>query len=87
MLSGDRGSGRVVPRERQKKARSCPALGGIAGCEARETTDENPERVALIQRVTLACLRHALGIEEASWSAAHKTLTQATSPLGRLESR
>ncbi|MGH8964729.1 MAG: alpha/beta hydrolase family protein, partial [Actinomycetes bacterium] len=33
------------------------SLGGIAGYEANETTDENPERVALIQQLTLAYLR------------------------------
>ena len=41
------------------------SLGGIAGYEVQETTDEHPERVALIQRVTWAYLRHALGIEDA----------------------
>jgi len=33
------------------------SLGGISGYHAAETTDENPERVALIQRVTTAYLR------------------------------
>lgn len=33
------------------------SLGGVPGYEARETTDESPARVALIQRVTTACLR------------------------------
>ena len=42
------------------------SLGGIAGYEAKETTDENPERVALIQRASWAYVRHALGIEDAS---------------------
>lgn len=32
------------------------SLGGITGYRAGETTDENPERVALIQRVTTAYL-------------------------------
>jgi predicted dienelactone hydrolase len=38
-------------------------LGGISGYEVAETTDENPERVALIQRVTTAYLRHELGLD------------------------
>lgn len=59
------------------------SLGGIAGYEARETTDENPARVALIQRVTLAYLRHALGIDDAGWAA----LAEDVGPLGRLESK
>jgi dienelactone hydrolase len=44
------------------------SLGGIAGYEVRETTDENPARVALIQRVTTAYLRHALGVDQADWA-------------------
>ena len=35
-------------------------LGGISGYEVTETTDENPARVAVVQRVTLAYLRTAL---------------------------
>lgn len=33
------------------------SLGGITGYHAGETTDENPERVAQVQRVTTAYLR------------------------------
>ncbi|MGB3438211.1 MAG: hypothetical protein WBA97_05600 [Actinophytocola sp.] len=62
------------------------SLGGIPGYEARETTDENPARVALIQRITVAYLRHALDIEDACWLAAHKSLSESADPLGRLES-
>ncbi|OPG99093.1 chlorophyllase [Chryseobacterium mucoviscidosis] len=62
------------------------SLGGIPGYEVKETTDENPEQVALIQRVTWAYLRHALDIDHDSWSAIHKTLESA-SPIGRLESK
>ena len=50
------------------------SLGGIAGYEAKETTDENPKRVALIQRASWAYVRHALGIEDASRSAAPTSL-------------
>jgi hypothetical protein len=63
------------------------SLGGIPGYEVRETTDENPERVALIQQITWAYLRHALDIEDSSWHAAQKALAESTSPLGRLESK
>ena len=63
------------------------SLGGIAGYDARETTDENPGRVALIQRLTWAYLRYALGIEDSSWPAAQKTLSESSDPLGRIESR
>ncbi|MFY1674684.1 alpha/beta hydrolase family protein [Plantactinospora sp. WMMB334] len=63
------------------------SLGGITGYDVQETTDTNPERVALIQRVTLAYLRHALGIEDESWAAAQKALSASTSPIGRIESK
>ncbi|MFJ8752427.1 alpha/beta hydrolase family protein [Streptomyces sp. NPDC102441] len=63
------------------------SLGGIAGYEVRETTDENPERVALIQRVTWAYLRHALRVEDTGWTAAQKTLSQSVTPMGRIESK
>ncbi|WP_413755493.1 alpha/beta hydrolase family protein [Streptomyces sp. MMBL 11-3] len=63
------------------------SLGGIAGHEVRETTDENPERVALVQRVTLAYLRHALGLGEADWTAVREALADGASPLGRIESK
>ncbi|WP_326686862.1 chlorophyllase [Streptomyces sp. NBC_01795] len=63
------------------------SLGGIAGYEAQETTDENPRRVALIQRFTWAYLRHALGIDDAGWTAAQKALAESAAPMGRLESK
>jgi hypothetical protein len=63
------------------------SLGGISGYDAKETTDENPRRVALIQRLTWAYLRHALDIDDSSWAAAQKTLAESTDPLGRIESR
>ncbi|MEK5056848.1 chlorophyllase [Paenibacillus sp. FSL H7-0326] len=62
-------------------------LGGISGYEVKETTDENPERVALIQRVTWAYLRQALDIEHTSWSVVQKTLSESTNPIGRIESK
>jgi hypothetical protein len=63
------------------------SLGGISGYEAKETTDENPQRVALIQQITWAYLRHALDIDDAGWTAAQKTLSESADPLGRIESR
>lgn len=63
------------------------SLGGIAGYEVKETTDENPERVALIQKVTWAYLRHVLDIEQSSWSAVKKTLSETANSIGRIESK
>jgi dienelactone hydrolase len=57
------------------------SLGGISGHGVTETTDESPERVALVQRATTAYLRTALGVDDAAWSAFD------AAPAGRLESR
>lgn len=61
------------------------SLGGIPGHNVTETTDENPERVALIQQLTWAYLRHALFPEDPNWRAARAALTEAPEPLGRVE--
>ncbi|MFD6989842.1 alpha/beta hydrolase family protein [Streptomyces sp. NPDC059943] len=63
------------------------SLGGITGYEAAETTDENPERVAMIQRVTWAYLRHALGIDDTGWRAAQTAVSESVAPMGRIESK
>ncbi|MGW1990818.1 alpha/beta hydrolase family protein [Embleya sp. NPDC001921] len=61
-------------------------LGGISGYQAAETTDEDPGRVALVQQVTLAYLRHVTGIDHTDWEKAQRVLA-AGHPLGRLESK
>ncbi|PMD30919.1 hypothetical protein L207DRAFT_519628 [Hyaloscypha variabilis F] len=48
-------------------------LGGISGYDAVETTDESPERVAVVQRMTVAWLRGALGDGDA-WGEACEAL-------------
>ncbi|WP_438804306.1 alpha/beta hydrolase family protein [Nocardia noduli] len=63
------------------------SLGGIPGYEAAETTDESPERVDLIQRVTLAYLRKALDIDDIGWKQACSALLEGNSSLGRIESK
>lgn len=63
------------------------SLGGIGGYEVRETTDEAPGRVALVQGVTLAYLRHALGLGDADWTAVRKALSEDPAPLGRIDSK
>jgi dienelactone hydrolase len=63
------------------------SLGGISGYEVKETTDENPERVALIQRLTWAYLRHALEIDDSAWLAEQKALPESAGHVGRIESR
>ncbi len=63
------------------------SLGGIVGYEARETTDEDPGRVALIQRLTRSYLRQALGIDDSAWTAAREALAASPGPLGRIQSK
>ncbi|MQY31921.1 alpha/beta hydrolase family protein [Nocardia aurantia] len=62
-------------------------LGGISGYEVAETTDENPAHVALVQQVTVAYLRHALGIDSSGWNTARAALAGDRYPIGRLESK
>ena len=62
-------------------------LGGVAGYDAAETTDEDPGRVAAIARLTSAYLRTELYPGDPAWQAACDELTASPDPLGRVESR
>ncbi|WP_326808214.1 chlorophyllase [Streptomyces sp. NBC_01775] len=61
--------------------------GGVAGYDVAETTDESPERVAAIQRLTSAYLRTALYPGDSAWQAACDALAAGPGPLGRVESK
>lgn len=63
------------------------SLGGIHGYNARDTTDESPERVALIRQASWAYLRGALGIDDADWKRLCADLAQAEDPIGRIDSK
>lgn len=63
------------------------SLGGIAGYEVAETTDESPARVALIQQLTTVFLRSALHPEDTGWRAAVAALEEDPKPLGKLQSK
>ncbi len=63
------------------------SLGGIPGYTVTETTDENPERVALIQRLTWAYLRSALYPADPSWPVVSAELMENTDPPGQIESK
>jgi len=63
------------------------SLGGIVGYGSAETTDENPERVALIQRITTAYLRTALAVDAESFAAARAEMAQNAASVGRLDSK
>ncbi|RKH28727.1 alpha/beta fold hydrolase [Corallococcus praedator] len=62
-------------------------LGGISGYLVTETTDENPERVAAVQRLTWAYLRSALYPGDPAWPAACTELMEGPHPLGRVEGK
>ncbi|MBR7825090.1 chlorophyllase [Actinospica sp. MGRD01-02] len=62
-------------------------LGGIHGSFDTRTTDESPERVALVRQMALAYLRTALGLDAQAWPTARDALAAATDPLGRIDSK
>jgi dienelactone hydrolase len=53
-------------------------LGGISGYDVTETTDENADRVRLIQKATLAYLRNELNGDQADWTEIVKRLSNGT---------
>ena len=61
-------------------------LGGISGYDAAETSDESPERVAAVQRLTWAYLRTALYPEDTAWSVACAALAEIGG-LGRVDAK
>lgn len=63
------------------------ALGGIPGYEARETTDERPQRVAAIQRLSTAFLWSALYPGDCTWADAVSELTANAKPEGSVETK
>lgn len=63
------------------------ALGGIPGYEARETTDERPQRVAAIQLLSTAFLRSALYPGDPAFSNAAAAIAADPAPEGRVETK
>ncbi len=62
-------------------------LGGVAGYDVAETTDESPARVAAVQRLTEAYLRSTLYPGAPAWQEAQDELTGGPNPVGRVESK
>lgn len=62
-------------------------LGGIAGYDAAETTDENPERVTALARLTAAYLHTQLHPGAPTWHAACEALMANPHPVGRTKSK
>ncbi|MFJ9411589.1 alpha/beta hydrolase family protein [Streptomyces sp. NPDC101393] len=62
-------------------------LGGIAGYDAAETTDENPVRVAALARLTAAYLRTQFSPGAPTWQTTCEALTTGPDPVGRVDSK
>jgi dienelactone hydrolase len=63
------------------------SLGGISNYEAKETTDENPARVAAIQRLSTAYLRGELYSSVTVWDEAVAALRASSEPQGSIETK
>ena len=60
-------------------------LGGIAGYDAKETDDEDPDRLEATRRLTWAYLRSALYDGDTAWAAACEAMAGPTSSIGRID--
>jgi pimeloyl-ACP methyl ester carboxylesterase len=63
------------------------SLGGIPNYESKETTDESPERVASVQRLSTAFLRSTLYPGDSAWSDAVAEIQASPSPQGKMEEK
>ncbi|KAM5342158.1 hypothetical protein ACJ41O_015189 [Fusarium nematophilum] len=61
-------------------------FGGISGWDAGETSDESPERLAAVQRVTWAYLRSQLYEGDGAWDEARKAL-EGIEKIGKIEEK
>jgi len=61
-------------------------LGGVSGYDVAETTDESPERVAVIQRMTWAYLRSTLYPGDPAWPTPCAAFAELGT-LGAVESK
>ncbi|RYE69833.1 MAG: chlorophyllase [Rhizobiaceae bacterium] len=62
-------------------------LGGISGYDARETDDEDPERLEIVLRMTWAYLRSALDGDDRAWTDARAALEAHASSQARVDLR
>jgi dienelactone hydrolase len=63
------------------------SLGGIHAYNAKDTTDESPERVALVRRACWAYLRSVLGIDDIAWKQMQTELAETTDPIGHINNK
>jgi hypothetical protein len=62
-------------------------LGGIHAYNAGDTTDESPDRVALVREASWAYLRSALTIDGTAWKQVQSDLATARTPIGRIDNK
>ncbi|MGW0908852.1 alpha/beta hydrolase family protein [Streptomyces sp. NPDC002853] len=62
-------------------------FGGISGYDVAETTDENPARVAAVQRLTCAYLRSELRDGDLAWQREREALAADPDPIGHIVSK
>lgn len=62
-------------------------FGGISGYDAKETSDENPQRVADLQRITWAYLRSTLYADDKAWETVMPEIAEGAHPIGRIETK
>lgn len=60
-------------------------LGGIMGYDLKETDDEDPDRLAITQRMTWAYLRSALREQDSAWPDARKAFEAHATSQGRVD--
>jgi hypothetical protein len=58
-------------------------FGGISGWDTKETSDEDPARLAEIQRLTWAYLRSALYPEDGAWEVVAQDIAERE--IGRID--
>ncbi len=61
--------------------------GGVSSYDAREATDQDPERLGVVQRLSWAYLRSQLYASDSAWSKACEALTVQGSAQGRVEQK
>ncbi|WP_423920657.1 alpha/beta hydrolase family protein [Frigoribacterium sp. 2-23] len=68
------------------------SLGGIQAYGSTQTTDESPERVALVRETTTAFLRTALGVDDGAWARVAAAVSAgagaaSAGAVGRIDSK
>lgn len=61
--------------------------GGISGYDAKEATDEDPQRLADMQRLSWAYLRSALDPRDSAWPVVVEELATADKPAAAVRSK